>query len=166
MRMLQIFKHATYSLTAILVALSVGAALLLLDGYLFYQPYLVLYVPAENQVNFALILAIAALAGFAVTLNIHLFRSQTLSVSRRETSGVAGSMVGLVSGVCGCSTVGFNLISLLGSAGGIMTALVYRFQIPLKLVSIFLLTYSIYSIVTQLTYQYSIPPGMEAEVRR
>ena len=78
---------------------------------------------------------VSALSGIVVSMN--LYRIKMFQLSKRKLSGgVFGSFIGVAAGACSCGPLGFALISTFGAAGGIATAFVTNFEIPIRLAAI------------------------------
>ncbi|MDE1863639.1 MAG: hypothetical protein KGI33_12115 [Thaumarchaeota archaeon] len=132
------------------LSLSVFAALLValsyLAQYVFFSPSFVFYVQPQQAVDFSLVVAVAILSAIVVSMSICRVRMQGLG-ARRSGVGFLGSVIGAGAGACGCSSVGFSVISAFGTAGGMAMAFLTNYSIPLRLVSIAILGYAYYTSV-------------------
>jgi len=140
------FRHAVLA-----IAIFVGLLLLLssLSEYVFFEPYFVFHVPSDRIVGFVLLVAVSALSSLAIPMNVYLIA--TLRKAKHVSSGLVGSLVGASAGACSCGPVGFTVISTFGTAGGIATAFLTTYEIPLRLVSIGLLGYVLYTTTRSLS---------------
>ena len=59
--------------------------------------------------------------------------------------GFLGSIIGASAGACSCSSVGFAVVSIFGTVGGIATSFLTNYEIPLRLVALGILGYTYYS---------------------
>lgn len=120
-----------------------------LSEFVFFQPYFVFSVPNDRMASFALGVTASALSGLVIPMNVYLLR--TIQKAKRVGSGFLGSLVGASAGACGCGPVGFSIISTFGTAGGVATAFLTAYEIPLRLISIAILGYVYYSTSKTLT---------------
>jgi hypothetical protein len=144
-----VFSNFRYAVPAI--AIFVGLLLLLssLSEYVFFEPYFVFHVPSDRIAGFVLLVAVSALSALAIPMNVYLIA--TLRKAKHVRSGLVGSLVGASAGACSCGPVGFTVISTFGTAGGIATAFLTTYEIPLRLASIGLLGYVIYTTTRSLS---------------
>jgi hypothetical protein len=117
--------------------------LLTLSEYVFFEPYFVLHVPPDRAVGFVLIIGVSILSALAIPMNIYLVT--LLQKAKRVSGGFLGSLIGASAGACSCGPVGFTIISTFGTAGGIATAFLTAYEIPLRLASIGILGYVLYT---------------------
>lgn len=130
---------------ALAVAIGAGLWILMthLDQLLFFSPVLAFHVPPDAWTNLALSTIVAALLGLVVSMNVYIFRTSTV---RLGGSFFSGSTLGLVSSACaGCTSAGFFLVSTFGVAGVAATSILAQYQLPLRLASIGLLMWALYS---------------------
>jgi hypothetical protein len=133
-----------YVLVSVLVFLSFWTFFNVLDQLLFFSPVLFFYVPADAVVGFMLTNVIAFLLGIVVSMNVYAIRNSRLKLDK---SLFSGSLIGMASGVCAsCSSVGFLVISAFGGAGIVATGFLTNYQIPLRLASIFMVVWALYSV--------------------
>lgn len=127
------------------IAIFAGLLLLLssLSEYVFFEPYFVFHVPFDRIVGFALLVGVSALSALAIPMNIYLVA--TLRKAKRVSGGLVGSLLGASAGACSCGPVGFTVISTFGTAGGIATSFLTTYEIPLRLVSLGILGYVLYT---------------------
>lgn len=139
-----VFGEAAYLLLSAALSIILGVILLVLDGLLFISPSLVLYLPEALLLDFSLLVLIAILSGIVSSMFLyrHLnFRTSDLAAG---STGLFGSVFGVAAGVCGCSSVGFAIVTSLGAVGSAGTAFVSNFQLPLRIVSLSLLMISLF----------------------
>lgn len=151
-----VFAARVYIALAGALTLATWIILAWLDEYLFFQPFLIFHLPPNRVLNFSLVL-ISVLSGIAISMNI--FRLVTLKrqFGRGGKSGLTGSTVAFISGVCGCNSVGLAIISLFGTAGGLATAVVVNYQLPLRVLSIVLLILALYSVSKNIVNECRLP---------
>ncbi|HEY6537212.1 MAG TPA: hypothetical protein VIY08_15670 [Candidatus Nitrosocosmicus sp.] len=82
-------------------------------------------------------------------MNIYVIRKSNI---RLDKSIFAGSLLGIASSACAsCSSVGFLIISTFGGFGIIVTDFLTNYQDPLRIVSIALLIWALYSVHNGIT---------------
>ena len=133
-----------YALVSVLVFLSFWTFFNVLDQLLFFSPVLFFYVPDDAVEGFILTNVLAFLLGVVVSMNVYVIRNSRLKLDK---SLFSGSLVGIASGVCAsCSSIGFLIISTFGGAGIVATGFLTNYQIPLRLASIFIVVWALYSV--------------------
>jgi len=126
-----------------------------ISEFIFLQPYVILYVPDYSILGFSLIVIVSALAGLVLSMNV--FRIKQLrSQARKMGGGLVGSIVGAAAGACSCGSVGFAVISTFGAAGGVATAFLTNYEIPLRLAAIAILLYTYYATAKSLSIECKI----------
>ncbi|MFQ5940945.1 MAG: hypothetical protein ACE5KA_04525 [Nitrososphaerales archaeon] len=116
-----------------------------LDEYLFFSPIISFHVPSDAYPNFALSTSIVGMLGIVISMNVYMFR--TVGVKFKEsTPWLSGSFMAGVSGVCGCSYLGFAIISTFSGAGTMLSSFLTNYQIPLRIISLALLIFAYYSV--------------------
>lgn len=152
-----VFATRVYIALAGALTLATWTILAWLDEYLFFQPFLIFHLPPDRVLNFSLVVLISVLSGIAISMNI--FRLATLKrqFGRSGRSGLTGSTVAFISGVCGCNSVGLAIISLFGTAGGLATAFVVNYQLPLRVLSVALLIIALYSVSRNIISECQLP---------
>ena len=133
-----------YAFVSVLVFSSFWTFFNVLDQLLFFSPVLFFYVPDDAMVGFMLTNVIAFLLGIVVSMNVYAIRTWGLKLDK---SLFSGSLIGIASGVCAsCSSIGFIMISAFGGAGIVATGFLTNYQIPLRLASIFIVVWALYSV--------------------
>jgi len=152
-----VFTTRLYLIISVASALAIWTALALLDEYLFFQPFLIFYLRPGGVLNFSLIVLISLLSGIAISMNIFRLAKLKRSLRKSAGTGLVGSAVGFIAGVCGCTSVGLAIISLLGTAGGLATGFVVNYQIPLRVLSVSLLIMALYSVSRNIGKEFQLP---------
>lgn len=138
-----VFTNRSYIVLAVAVFAVFFILFNTLDEYLFFSPILVFHVPPDTVINFALSIAITTLLGIVISMNIYMLRN--LQVSLKEVSSwLSGSFIATATGACGCTSLGFALISTFGGAGILASSFVTNYQIPLKIISLAILFVAYY----------------------
>ena len=114
-----------------------------LSEYVFFEPYFIFYIPDDRVLGFVLIVAVAALSGLVIPMNVYLLK--TIQKAKRASGGFVGSLLGASAGACSCGPVGFSIISTFGTIGGTATAFLTAYEIPLRVISLAILGYAYYS---------------------
>jgi hypothetical protein len=121
-----------------------------LDELLFFSPIFVFYLPGDAIASFILSNITAPLLGVVVAINVYVFRNSKVKLSRGSL--FSGSSISVISSTCAsCSSLGFFLVSTFGSAGLLASTIMSNYQIPLRLLSVGLLVWALYSVSKKLT---------------
>ena len=108
--------------------------LLIISEHLFLEPYIIFSIYPESFVNFSLILILSIFAGIVISMNI--FRIRQIKKTNKIGISLFGTIIGASAGACSCGPVGFSIITTFGTAGGIATAFLDMYEIPLRVISI------------------------------
>ena len=120
------------------------------DQLLFFSPIVIFYLPPDAVVGFILTNITSILLGIVVSMNIYVLRHSKLKISVR--SFLSGSSLSVLSSTCAsCSSLGFLLISTFGGAGIAASTFLSNYQTPIRILSIALLIWALYSISSKLT---------------
>lgn len=123
--------------------------LLIISEFVFLTPYFIAHIPPGSEFGFSLIIIVSALAGIVIPMNI--FRIKFLRVAKKKMGGsVLGSFIGAIAGACSCGPIGFAVISVFGSVGGVASAFLTNYEIPIRLGAIALLTITYFTTVKSL----------------
>ncbi len=143
--MQMVFSKKSY--IALAVAISSGFFILfsMLDGYLFFSPILAFNVPPSTAANFSLSIAITFLLGVVVSMNVYMLKRLQVG-SKGMASWLSSSFIATATGACGCTSLGFAVITTFGGAGILASSLLTNYQIPLKIVSLAILFVAYYSV--------------------
>jgi hypothetical protein len=140
-----VFSTPMYILTAAAVAIPFWILFNVFDQLIFFEPIWIFYLPEDAIIGFILTTIVSILLGILVSMNIYAIGHSRLKISRKSL--FSGSSLSIISGVCSsCSSVGFLLISTFGSIGVITTNLLTIYQIPLRIISVAILIFALYSI--------------------
>ena len=138
-----------YALVSVFVFSSLWIFFNVMDQLLFFSPVLFFYVPNDAMVGFVFTNVIAFLLGIVVSMNVYVIRYSRL---RLDKSLFSGSLVGIASALCAsCSSIGFLIISAFGGAGIVATGFLANYQIHLRLLSIFIMVWALYSVQNRIT---------------
>jgi len=128
--------------------------LIIVTEFLFFEPYLVFYVPDYEMDSFISIIIISALTGLVLSMSIYRIRFLHSSTKKLRT-GLLGSIIGAGAGAC-CGGIGIALISIFGAVGGVATSVLTNFEIPLRVTSIGILGFTYYMIVRDLNRECKV----------
>lgn len=133
-----VFSNKGYVALAVAIFIGLLIPLSIVSEYIFLEPYVVGHVPTGTEFGFSLIVAVSALSGLVIPMNV--YRIRIMRISKKKMSGsVLGSFVGAAAGACSCGPIGFAVISTFGSVGAVTTSFLTAYEIPLRLGAIALL---------------------------
>jgi hypothetical protein len=130
------------------------------DQLLFFTPVFVFYLPDDAVLGFILSTITAVLMGIVVSMNVYVLKhSRGLKIS--VGSFFSGSTLSVISSTyASCSSIGFLLVTIFGGIGVTASTFLSNYQIPLRIISIALLVWSLYSISNKLTKSCTIDKKM------
>lgn len=140
-----VFSKPSYIILAVTVSASFFILFNTLDEYLFFSPIIVFQVPEDALVNFLLSIGITTLLGIVISMNVYMFKNLHVGL-RGSSSWLSGSFVATATGACGCTSLGFAIISTFGGAGILASSFLTNYQVRLKLASLVILFVSYYYI--------------------
>jgi hypothetical protein len=146
-----VFSKWIYVSIAIAVAGIFWIIFNVFDQLLFFSPVFVFYLPDDAVVGFILSTITAILMGIVVSMNVYILKySGNLKVTMGSL--FSGSTLSMISSMCAsCSSAGFLLVSTFGSVGVTASAFLSNYQIPLRIISIALLVWTLYLASSKLT---------------
>jgi hypothetical protein len=140
-----VFENNAYIALAVAVSVSFFILFSALDEYLFFSPILVFYVPPDAITNFSLSIAITILLGIIISMSVYMFKKLQVGL-KGNSSWLSGSFIATATSACGCTSLGFTVISTFGGAGIVASSFLTNYQVPLKIVSLAILFVAYYSI--------------------
>jgi len=145
------FSNWIYIALAAVVSSTFWIIFSLFDQLLFFSPVFVFYLPDDAVIGFILSNIISVLIGAVVSMNVYVFRhSKGLKIN--AASFFSGSTLSVLSSTCaGCSSLGFLLVSTFGGLGVAASTFLSNYQIPLRILSVALLIWALYSVSNKLT---------------
>jgi hypothetical protein len=135
------------------------------DQLLFFSPIFVFYLPDDALVGFILSTITALLMGIVVSMNLYIVKH---SGNLKVTIGslFSGSTLSMISSTCAsCSSVGFLLVSTFGGLGLTASTFLSNYQIPLRIMSIALLVWALYSASSKLNRSCALNRGADDEAK-
>ncbi len=151
-----VFQDYRYIVLAVAIFVGMVIPLSIISEFLFLEPYVIAHVPNGAEIGFLLILIVSALSGLVLAMNVYRINSFRNSPKKKMGGGIFGSLIGAVAGACSCGPIGFAVISTFGTAGGIATAFLANYEIPIRLVAIGILAYTYYATVKSLRVECKI----------
>jgi hypothetical protein len=146
-----VFSHWAYIAVAGTIATIFWIVFNVFEQLLFFSPIVVFYLPEDAITGFILSNITAILLGIVVSINIYVLK-HSRGIKLNATSFFSGSTIGVLSSTCAsCSSLGFLLVSILGSAGMALSTFLSNYQTPLRIASIALLLWAYFSISIRLT---------------
>ena len=119
------------------------------DQLLFFSPIVTFYLPDDAIAGFILTNITSILMGMLVAMNVYVIRNSKI---RLDKSLLSGSILGIASSACAsCSSIGFLVISTFGGFGVVATDLLTNYQTPLRIASICILIWALYSVHNRIT---------------
>ena len=139
-----VFSKFSYVALATLIAVGLFLPLSIISGYFFVQPFLTWHITSDRALGFSLIVAVSVMSAIVLSMNIYRIRALQNSM-KKMGGGFLGSIIGASAGACSCSSVGFAVVSMFGTVGGIATSFLTNYEIPLRLVALAILGYTYYT---------------------
>jgi hypothetical protein len=145
-----VFSNWPYLLMACVTAAIFWIVFNIFDQLLFFSPIVIFYLPDDAVIGFVLATITSILLGIVVSMNVYVFRHSKLRIGL--ASFFSGSTVSVLSSTCAsCSSVGFLLVSIFGGTGVAASSFLSNYQTPLRVLSIALLIWALFSISNKLT---------------
>jgi len=145
-----VFSKWVYVLIAGSIASIFWIMFNIFDQLLFFTPIVIFYLPPDAVIGFILTNITSILIGIVVSMNVYLLRHSKFKLSL--ASFLSGSSLSVLSSTCAsCTSLGFVLVSTFGAAGIAASSLMSNYQIPLRIISVALLMWALYSISGKLT---------------
>ncbi len=120
-----------------------------LDQLLFFSPVFTFYLPDDAVAGFIITNITSIFMGILIAMNVYVIRNTKI---RLDKSLFSGSILGIASTACAsCSSIGFLMISTLGGFGIFATDFLTNYQTPLRLASIAILLWALYSVHSKIT---------------
>ena len=112
-------------------------SLIIISEFLFLEPFLVFHVYPETGISFSLIVILSILSAIAISMNV--YRVRLIKNTNKISSSVIGTIIGASAGACSCGPIAFTIITTFGTAGSVASSFVTVYEIPIRLISIFIL---------------------------
>jgi hypothetical protein len=110
----------------------------------------VFYLPDDALLGFVITNIIAILLGILISMNIYVIRNSRLKITK--SSLFSGTGLSILSSTCAsCSSIGFLLISTFRGLGILISNFLSTYQLLLRLLSMAVLLFALYSIHKRIT---------------
>lgn len=150
-----VFSSYFYVVLSITLFTVLLIGLLTLSEYVFFEPYVIGYIPQGTEFGFVLIIILSVLSALVIPMNI--YRINILKKSKAKMSGgVFGSFVGSVAGACSCGPIGFAVVSTFGSATATAFTFLTYFEIPIRIGAIMLLAFTYYTTIKSIKIECKV----------
>jgi hypothetical protein len=150
-----VFSNFKYLVLAISIGIGLFVPLSIISEYIFISPYIIMSIPIDRVFGFTLIVVVSILSGIVVSMNV--YRIKLLQQNKNKIGGsLFGSIIGASAGACSCGSLGFAVISTFGTVGGVATAFLSNYEIPLRIMSIGILAYTYYTTTKSLDTECKI----------
>src|SRR5947199_5943444 len=144
-----VFSNSVYIVIAAAVFTIFWIAFNVFDQLLFFSPVVTFYLPEDAIAGFILTNITSVLMGILVAMNVYVIRNSKLKLDK---SFFSGSSLGIATSICAnCSSIGFLVISTFGGFGIIATDFLANYQTPLRIASIGILLWALYSVHNKIT---------------
>lgn len=145
-----VFSDILYIALAASIAITFWIVFNLFEQLLFFWPVWVFYLPDDALLGFIVTNVTAILLGILIIMNVYVIRTSRLNIGR--SSLFSGTGLSILSSTCvSCSSIGFLLISTFGGLGIVVSNFLSIYQIPLRLLSIGILLFALYSVHKRIT---------------
>lgn len=139
-----VFRKGSYIALALSIAVGFFVLFNTLDEYLFFSPVFTFHVPPDAIPNFSLSIVITILLAMVISMNVYLIENVHVGL-KGSASWLSGSFIATATGACGCTSLGFAVISAFGGAGILASSFLTNYQLPLKMLSVAILFAAYYS---------------------
>ncbi len=151
-----VFSDYRFIILAAIIFVGMLIPLLIVSEFIFLEPYLISHLPSGSELSFSLIVIVSALSGLVLAMNVYRINAFRNSPKKKMSGGIFGSLIGAAAGACSCGPIGFAVISTFGAAGGVATAFLSNYEIPIRLVAIGILGFTYYVTTKSLAVECKI----------
>lgn len=145
-----VFSRVSYIALTIAIAFTFWIIFNLFEQLIFFWPVWVFYLPEDAQLGFVITNIIAIMLGMLISMNIYVIRNSRLKITK--SSLFSGTGLSILSSTCvSCSSIGFLLISTFGGLGILISNFLSTYQLLLRLLSIAVLLFALYSVHKRIT---------------
>ena len=149
-----VFSNHPFIILAAVIFVGMFIPLSIISEYIFFEPFVLMYVPYDRLIGFSLIVAVSAMAGLVLSMNV--YRIRILHRTRKMGQGLLGSIIGASAGACSCGPIGFAIISSFGPIAGATAAFLTNYEIPLRLVALTILGITLFTTSKSLSIECKI----------
>lgn len=151
-----VFSDYRYIVLASAIFLGMLIPLSIISEFIFIEPYIISHIPSGSELSFILIVIVSALSALVLAMNVYRINSIRNVPKKKMGGGIFGSLIGAAAGACSCGPIGFAVISTFGAAGGMATAFLTNYEIPIRLVAIAILAFTYYTTTKSLSVECKI----------
>jgi hypothetical protein len=151
-----VFSDYRYIVLSTAIFVGMLIPLSIISEFIFLEPYLITHIPNGEEFSFFLIVVLSSLAGLVLSMNVYRINAFRKSAKKKMGGGIFGSIIGAAAGACSCGPIGFAVISTFGAVGGVATAFLTNYEIPIRLVAIGILAYTYYTTTKSLAVECKI----------
>jgi hypothetical protein len=145
-----VFSRVIYIELTFAVAFIFWIIFNLFEQLIFFWPVWVFYLPEDALLGFVITNITAILLGILISMNIYVIRNSRLKITK--SSLFSGTGLSILSSTCvSCSSIGFLLISTFGGLGIVISNFLSTYQLLLRLLSIAVLLFALYSVHKRIT---------------
>ena len=132
-----VYSNPVYILILLTIFIGLFLSLIILSEFLFLEPFLVFHVYPETELSFSLVVLLSILSAIAISMNV--YRVRLIKNTNKIGSSIIGTIIGASAGACSCGPLAFTIITTFGTAGSVASSFVTVYEIPIRLISIFIL---------------------------
>ena len=151
-----VFSDYRYIILASAIFVGMLIPLSIISEFIFLEPYLIAHIPSGGELSFSLIVVLSSLAGLVLAMNVYRINSFRHSPKKKMGGGIFGSLIGAAAGACSCGPIGFAVISTFGAVGGVATAFLSNYEIPIRIAAIAILGITYYTTTRSLAVECKI----------
>lgn len=151
-----VFSDYRYIVLASAIFVGMLIPLSIISEFIFIEPYIISHIPSGSELSFILIVIVSALSALVLAMNVYRINSIRNTPKKKMVGGIFGSLIGAAAGACSCGPIGFAVISTFGAAGGIATAFLTNYEIPIRLAAIAILAFTYYTTTKSLFVECKI----------
>ncbi len=151
-----VFSDYRYIILATGIFVGMLIPLSIVSEFIFLEPYIISHIPSGSEFSFFLIVIVSALSGLVLAMNVYRINAFRNAPKKKMSGGIFGSLIGAAAGACSCGPIGFAVISTFGAAGGVATAFLSNYEIPIRLVAIAILAVTYYTTTKSLAVECKI----------
>jgi hypothetical protein len=151
-----VFSDYRYIILAAAIFVGMLIPLSIITEFIFLEPYLTAHIPSGGEISFSLIVILSSLAGLVLAMNVYRINAFRHSPKKKMSGGVLGSLIGAAAGACSCGPIGFAVISTFGAVGGVATAFLSNYEIPIRIAAIAILGITYYTTTRSLAVECKI----------
>ena len=97
-----VFSDYRYVLLSVIIFTGMVIPLLIISEYIFLEPYLVAHLPPNSELGFSLIVAVSAMSGLVLSMNVYRIKMVKSNSKKKMGGGVLGTLIGSIAGACSC----------------------------------------------------------------